>query len=409
MVLFALLYASEGAPIGFIWWALPTLMRERGGEVGRITAMLAVVTAIWTLKFLWAPVVDALRGVRWGFRSWILVAQILMGLTLLPLAWLDPVGDLHVVLVLLVAHALCATIQDVAIDALAINIVPREELGRVNGFMAAGKYVGRGLFGGVALIVAAGLGWQWIIFIMIGCIWVVALLVWLLPEPAGLPPSSVGAVRLAQRSREFFRSVAHLLRERVNWLAIGFALLAGAGFESIGALTGIYLPDRNVSTEDIGWFRAFAVLGAMIVGALLGGLLTDRYDALRTSIMFLLGTAVCTAALSLADLQEAGVPWLLMLITLMYFSYGLFISASYALFMSITHHRVAATQFSVFMAATNGCEVWSGWAGGQLVERVGYAPTFLLMGAISLLALPFLMLMRGRLCRSETFEPTASK
>ena len=35
LALFTLLYASEGAPIGFIWWSLPTLLRERGGGVGR--------------------------------------------------------------------------------------------------------------------------------------------------------------------------------------------------------------------------------------------------------------------------------------------------------------------------------------------------------------------------------------
>jgi len=28
LVVFTVLYASEGAPIGFIWWALPTLLRS---------------------------------------------------------------------------------------------------------------------------------------------------------------------------------------------------------------------------------------------------------------------------------------------------------------------------------------------------------------------------------------------
>jgi hypothetical protein len=263
-VLFALLYAGEGAPIGFIWWALPTLMRERGGEVGRITTVLAAVAAMWTLKFLWAPVVDVLRGPRWGFRSWIVSAQFLMGLTLLPLVWLDPVRDLRLMLWLLIAHALCATLQDVAIDALAIHIVPREELGRLNGFMAAGKYLGRGLFGGVALIVAATLGWQWIILSMIGCLWLILFVVRRLPEgvESARESSAVG-----RRIAEFLQSLGGMMRGRTFWLGIGFALLAGAGFEAVGALCGTYLPDRGLSTETTGWFRVFVVVGVMIGGA----------------------------------------------------------------------------------------------------------------------------------------------
>jgi MFS family permease len=394
--LFALLYASEGAPIGFIWWSLPTLMRERGGEVGRITTVLAAVAAMWALKFLWAPLVDVLRGPRWGFRSWILSAQLLMGLTLLPLAWLDPVADMQWLLVLLIAHALCATLQDVAIDALAINVVPREELGRLNGFMAAGKYLGRGLFGGVALIVAARLGWQWIIFGMVGCIWAILWLVRLLPEDAGCPEPSREVSRAGQRLGEFFQSLRQIMQGSNFWLAIGFALVAGAGFEAVGALCGTYLPDRGVSTEATGWFRAVVVVGAMIGGGLLGGVLTDRWGVRRASLAFLLGLAGCNLILSLADSQAASVPWLLGLIAVMYFGYGMFISASYALFMSLTESRVAATQFSVFMAATNGCEVWSGWLGGQVVERAGYAVAFCALSAISLAALPALMFLSSK-------------
>jgi hypothetical protein len=42
---------------------------------------------------------------------------------------------------------------------------------------------------------------------------------------------------------------------------------------------------------------------------------------------------------------------------------GLFTAASYALFMDLTDPKLGGTQFSAFMAATNGCESWSGWAG----------------------------------------------
>lgn len=67
--LFTLLYLSEGGPIGFIWWALPTLLRTAGVEVPRITGLTAMLVLPWGPKFLWAPLVDGHRTPRWGFKS----------------------------------------------------------------------------------------------------------------------------------------------------------------------------------------------------------------------------------------------------------------------------------------------------------------------------------------------------
>lgn len=84
-LLFLGLYFVEGAPIGFLWWALPTVIREAGGDVAQIGGLLSLLVLPWGLKFLWAPLVDVLRGPRCGFRSWIVAAQLAMTLSLLPL------------------------------------------------------------------------------------------------------------------------------------------------------------------------------------------------------------------------------------------------------------------------------------------------------------------------------------
>ena len=35
-LLFASLYFSEGAPIGYLWWALPTKLRAAGADIEQI-------------------------------------------------------------------------------------------------------------------------------------------------------------------------------------------------------------------------------------------------------------------------------------------------------------------------------------------------------------------------------------
>ena len=152
MLLFAVLYASEGAPIGFIWWALPTLLRSADVPIDRITSLTAVLLVPWIFKFLWAPALDLLRGPRWGYRAWLIAMQVIMGLALVPLAWLDPVQHFDTWRMLLLVHAFSAATQDVAIDALAIGAVPPGERGRLNGAMQAGMLTGRSVFGGGVLL-----------------------------------------------------------------------------------------------------------------------------------------------------------------------------------------------------------------------------------------------------------------
>ena len=119
-LLFGCLYLSEGAPIGFVWWALPTLLRQDGVDVAQITTLTALLALPWAFKFLWAPLVDVVRGPGWDLRSWIVVAQVTMGLALAPLLVIDWAAAFDVVFVLLVLHAFASATQDVAIDALSI-------------------------------------------------------------------------------------------------------------------------------------------------------------------------------------------------------------------------------------------------------------------------------------------------
>ena len=385
IALFTLLYLSEGAPIGFIWWALPTLLRTAGVTVPKITGLTAMLVLPWVFKFLWAPLVDAMRTPRWGFRGWIISAQLAMGATLLPLIWLDPLGHFRLWGMLLLCHALFAATQDVAIDAMAISLVPEHERGTLNGCMQAGMLVGRSAFGGGALLVAASGGIPWVIAALVACIWSTLVCVIFVREP----PEMTG---VRHRFADFRQHLQAALRRRATWLGLAFALVAAAGFEATGQLAGPFLVDRGVSEKTIGLFFGLAVVAATLVGGLIGGKLSDRWGRIRAVAIFVVGFVVMIAGLAFSDLAMATpepavlIGWL----TAMYFCIGLFTASSYALFMDLTDARLGGTQFSAFMSATNGCESWSAWAGGRIVGPGHYAVAFLTMAAASLLSLPLL-------------------
>lgn len=387
-VLFAALYFSEGAPIGFIWWAVPTRLREEGVPVGEIASLAAFSVLPWALKFLWAPLVDTLRTDRWGLRAWIISAQLMMGLTLIPLFDDSILTNVSMLKWVLFAHALCAATQDVAVDALCIASVPKVERGSLNGLMQAAMLLGRALFGGGSLLLFGLLGHRVVIAMLITATWISTVLVLL-----AVRESATSVDRCSPRQLAGFLGILRsALSSRSTWLGLIFAATAGAGFEAIGAVAGPFLIDRGLARDTVGVFFAGPTIALMLAGSLLWGWASSRDG--RRSV-----SARMIAALSAAGLFLALAAWrssdtshvaVISALSILYFMMGLFTAASYTLLMNITDPRLGATQFSAFMGATNFCEAWSAMVGGRIVDWLGYPAMFAIMSCLTLVAIPTL-------------------
>jgi MFS family permease len=134
------------------------------------------------------------------------------------------------------------------------------------------------------------------------------------------------------------------------------------------------------------------MVGATLIGGLVGGPLSDRIGRVRAVAIFLMGFVTIVGLLASVSRTSysSDVGVLFLLLSIMYVFVGLFTASSYALFMDLTDPRLGATQFSTFMAATNGCESWSVRLGGFVVQRTEYAMGFAAMCLVSLGSLLFL-------------------
>lgn len=387
---FAVLYFSEGAPIGYLWWAMPTRLADAGVPEERIGAITALLVLPWSLKILWAPLVDALQSRRWSLRGWILLPQSLMALTLAPLAFWQPGEALALMTALLVVHAVCAATQDVAIDALCIRTAPPEEHGRINGWMQVGMLAARGLFGGGALYLETKLGPGPVIGLMIGSIGLAAALV-ALNGPAPLPEGTRD-----HPFRAVNRAILRLITSRRAIAALLFAATGAVAFEGVGGFAGPILRDHGVSTEHVGAFFLAPVILLTCLGAVAGGRLSDRFG--RTRVLGAVGAAVAACVMCLAFVFP-GVETGLRLaqfgsLGLLYLLIGAFTASSYALFMDLTDPSIGATQFSACMGATNLCEAWAVLVAGALLARLGPPGAMLALGAMGLAPLALLPFLR---------------
>ncbi len=381
-LLFAALYFSEGAPIGYLWWALPTRLRAGGVSREDVSFLVGFLALPWAFKFLWAPLVDRFRSERFPLRAFIASAQILMAATLLPVAFLDLGSDFAIVRALVVAHAFAAATQDAAIDALCIATTPPAERARVVGWMQVGMLLGRSAFGGVALFFAARFGDAAAIVPLVSAILAVLVVLF------AAVPRAAGEDAGREARPPILPEIRAAVRRRETWFAVAFALVAGLGFEALGANAGPFLLERGLTQESVGLFLAIPAVAGMAAGALAGGRLAERAGIARSVVFAQLVLGGTVLSVSATGRFGAPVPATLAALAAFYLAVGLFTATSYALLMGATTPRLAATQFSAYMGATNGCEALAAFAAGALIPRTGYAGAFAALAALALLALP---------------------
>ncbi|HEX5791378.1 MAG TPA: MFS transporter, partial [Luteolibacter sp.] len=159
------LYVSAGLPQGFTSVALAMEFKRRGMDDAAIGTFTALTILPWTWKFLMGPLVDNLHLRRFGARKqWIVASQIGMLLTLCgALLRMPEVGDVSnlsmiIFTALLVIHNVFAATQDVAIDALACQVLKEDERGIANGIMFGGAQAGSAIGGSAVLALKGVLG-----------------------------------------------------------------------------------------------------------------------------------------------------------------------------------------------------------------------------------------------------------
>jgi len=122
---------SAGLPLALSGSTLLVWMREAGVDLGTI-GLFALVGTPYTVKFLWAPIVDALDvpllskllGRR---RGWLVLSQLLLMAAIVFLAFCDPVAAPWLVAFGALLVAATSATQDIVIDAFRVESLGESE------------------------------------------------------------------------------------------------------------------------------------------------------------------------------------------------------------------------------------------------------------------------------------------
>jgi PAT family beta-lactamase induction signal transducer AmpG len=281
--------------------------------------------------------------------------------------------------------------QDVAVDGMAIDLVPESEHGRINAFMSCGKAVGWALTAALSgtllvsyglavtgVVAAAGAGLVFIGFLFVREREGERLLPWTHGEAVGQ--------RGATRS---FKDVAQDLHS-VLWARTSLVVLLIMFFDGVVSGYGeALMPIAAVKLfafTTTQWSQLVAMMGlAGAFGALALGPLIDRFGA--KAMLLLTVSVVCAHAFLLAGTQHLWTnnTYVLFMLSAYVLLQPVTMVCVIALAMSICSTRVSATQFAIYMSMANLGHSAGSKIFGSVSEYASFVQNYALMGSIAVL------------------------
>src|SRR5438309_1550211 len=286
---------SSGLPLMLTYLTLSAWLATAGIKRSAIGAF-ALVSTFYALKFLWSPLIDRLPppiplGRR---RGWGLTIQILLVAAILALGLSDPKRHLGTMAVLAAAVAFLSASQDIVIDAWRIEILPVDLQGPGAAMIQTGYYMGMLASGAGALVIASRFGW-FASYATMAALLAVSMLTFLLgPEPNVSREVSDrrhhGQTNRWKAIEEWFSTAvigpfSDFMR-RPYWLLVLLVILdykLGEGMAAVMS-TPLYIAVGFTLNEIAVISKLFGPF-TVILGALLGGVITVRLGLVRSLIL----------------------------------------------------------------------------------------------------------------------------
>jgi MFS transporter, PAT family, beta-lactamase induction signal transducer AmpG len=287
---------SSGLPLALSGSTLLVWMREAGVNLGTI-GLFALVGTPYTVKFLWAPLIDALDvpllSCRFGRRrGWLLLSQFLLIAAIVFLGSCDPAVSALIVALGALLVATASATQDIIVDAFRVESLDESEQAAGMASYVAAYRIGMLVSTAGALFLVSGFqsfgldhhaAWRagYAVMAVMVLIGIITTLV------AKEPEKSVAVATAAVHAREgalqrvteaAFGAFSEFLSRDLAFLALAFVVLFKFTDALSGAMTAPFVIDLGFSRNEYAAIIKGVGLAATLIGGFAGGFIARAYS-----------------------------------------------------------------------------------------------------------------------------------
>lgn len=289
-VLLFSLYWAQGLPVGFMTHALPVILRAQGVSLAHIGGF-GLLMLPWSVKIFWAPWVDRHAISHLGhYRSWIIPTQlltvfVLCVLSFFPIHSLDQPVYLFIFFIALLFMNLTGATQDIATDALAVNLLQHDQQHWGNTFQVVGSRLGFIVGGGAILWCLDWLSWQPTFLLLAALVFINTLPILLFKEPTHTSDiTHQGNQSTLVTKIKAYLSYFSQNNELRSWLIVLITFKVADGLA--GPLLKPLMVDMGLSFTQIGVYITMLGALAALLGALIAGWMLKHVDRATSLISF---------------------------------------------------------------------------------------------------------------------------
>ncbi|MEM9927254.1 MAG: MFS transporter [Cyanobacteria bacterium P01_D01_bin.50] len=393
LILLAALYAAQFIPTTFFIQTVPIFMRQQNMSLDAI-GFLSFLILPSALKFLWAPFIDRYSLPKLGhYRGWIILFQVLLALVTFGCAFIDIGENFSTLVICMFLAFLFSSSQDIATDALAVNLLEPNERGIGNAIQSGGNIFGAIIGGGGVLILLDRVGWKYSLILMSVVMLLTLIPVLLYQEQSDMPKASRSAYRkINHKSKKsnFFKSyfrpfIIFLSRSKaLPWLLV-LVLYMGGEMMSGTMLRPLFV-DRGLSLSEIGVMLGIVSYSARIVSALIAGVLIGKLGRINSLILFGFAASIATLLYIIPANGISNLSVLYIVTITVNALQGMAYTALLSAMMDKCDRQTAATDYTLQVSVVSIGGVAASMLSGKIASATGYAGMFIISAAVSLLS-----------------------
>lgn len=369
MTALALLGFASGLPNILTGRTLNTWLTTAGIKVEDI-GLFAFVTLPYSLKFLWAPLMDRFELRFLGRRrGWLIITQLLLIASLMGLSVVGESVSLGWIAGLAMVVTFLSASQDIVADAYRTDVLNEADRGRGAAVWITGYRVAMiaGMAGVMALVGRMGMTWPQA-YQLAAAMLLVGVVGCLLA-----PADTVPAVHFPTLEQTVVEPFQEVLIRRGGLILLLFVVLFKLPDVLSSQMSQPFLIKIGFKLDDIDWVTGFLGIAITIVGVWLGGWAVDKFGLWRMMWLFAILHSVSNFGFWVLSQTGAVFGVMVVVIVVENLCVGLATAGFFAFLMSRCDARYSAAQFALFTSLMALTGVLGGAISGYLV--VWLAPT----------------------------------